>query len=75
MTIQIETNCSPTRCTITIKVNGNGGSDSTQEVEDPTSTTAFVLCVGSPPCCVTVFPCPDWAAAAASCAGSKVECQ
>jgi len=77
VSIQVETTCSSTRCTITIKANGNGGSDSTTESAAPTSTEAFDLCIGAPPRCITVFPCGDpgtWASAASSCAALCVEC-
>jgi hypothetical protein len=76
MSTQVETTCSSTRCTINVKSNGNGGSESTTEHFAPSSSEAIVLCVGEPPCCITVEPCAGktWSDVSSSCDDLCLEC-
>ncbi len=71
----VNTRCNGASCVVTIKANGNGGSESTEKMPDSTSTEAFDICVGAPPCCVRIFPCVgNWASVAADCGALCIEC-
>lgn len=74
----VSIDCGSTRCTVTVDINGNGGSGFKREEVGIGSDTPVTACITGPSgtCCVSAAPCggSDWGDAGSSCAALCSEC-